>query len=164
MSNLYFRAAALAACAFSVSYSTASIADDMVSFATGGYAKGLRTHEMMHKIDTNGDGMISKDEWIAFQEKVFAMLDKKKSGLLDAQEFMASDHRGIVSLATGGYARGLMTKEMMTKIDADGDGTISHDEFINYQLKIFDTMDTSPTHKGMLSKTELFATGGADPR
>src|SRR2546430_12249625 len=43
---------------------TAVYADDMVSFATGGYAAGLRTMEMMHIIDTN------KDEWIAFQDRV----------------------------------------------------------------------------------------------
>lgn len=53
---------------------------------------------------------------------------------------------------------------MMHKIDADGDGTVSHDEFIAYQLKIFDLMDTSKRHKGMLSKAEWFATAGKDPR
>jgi hypothetical protein len=41
------------------------------------------------------------------------------------------------------------------------DGTISHDEFIAYESKIFDMMDTSTTHKGMLGKEEImFATGG----
>ena len=47
---------------------------------------------------------------------------------------------------------------MMHKIDTDGDGTVSHDEFIAYQTKVFDMMDTG--HKGMLSKDQ-FATGGA---
>ena len=43
----------------------------------------------------------------------------------------------------------------------DGDGTVSHEEFIAYQTKIFDMMDTSTTHKGMLGKEEImFATGG----
>ncbi len=85
------RAAALAA-AFAFSfYSAASSADDMASFATGGYASGLRTHDMMHKIDANADGMISKDEWLTYQEKVFAMLDKNKSGTLDAKTFISAD-------------------------------------------------------------------------
>jgi hypothetical protein len=69
-------AAILMACALTLTYSAASLADDMVSFATGGYASGLRSEKLMHKMDTNGDGMVSKDEWIAYQEKVFAMLDK----------------------------------------------------------------------------------------
>jgi hypothetical protein len=157
------RAAASAACIIALAYSCVAVADDVASFATGGYARGLRSHEIMTKIDTNGDGMISKDEWIAFQEKVFAMLDKDKTGKVDAKEFISAGGGDVATLATGGYARGLRTKEMMHKIDADGDGTVSHDEFIAYQSKIFDMMDTSSTHKGELGKEEImFATGGAN--
>jgi Ca2+-binding EF-hand superfamily protein len=161
-SNSIRRAIVSMACAFALTYSVASLADDMVSFATGGYASGLRTQEMMHKIDTNGDGMISKDEWIAYQEKVFAMLDKNKTGTLDAKIFIDPSGGDLVTFATGGYARGLRTKEMMHKIDSDADGTISHDEYMAYQLKVFEMMDTSTTHKGMLGPQEMFATGGAN--
>jgi hypothetical protein len=154
-------AAVLMACALALTYSIASLADDMASFATGGYASGLRSEKLMHKMDTNGDGMVSKDEWIAYQEKVFAMLDKQKTGMLDAKAFIDPSGGELASFATGGYARGLRTKAMMHKIDTDGDGTISHDEFIAYQSKVFDMMDTSTTHKGMLGKDEvMFATGG----
>ena len=155
----------LMACAFSFTYSAASLADDMVSFATGGYASGLRSEKLMHKMDTNGDGMVSKDEWIAYQEKVFAMLDKNKNGTLDAKAFIDPTGGELVGFATGGYARGLRTKAMMHKIDTDGDGTISHDEYIAYQSKVFDMMDTSTSHKGMLGKDEvMFATGGNNRR
>src|ERR1700686_3677534 len=152
------------ACAIALAYSTASIADDMASFATGGYARGLHSDKLMHKIDTDGDGTISKDEWIAYQEKVFAMLDKNKTGTPNAKGF--TDPRGgeLVTFATGGYARGLRTEAMMHKIDTDGDGTISHDEYIAYQVKIFDMMDTSSAHKGTIGPQEMFATGGANRR
>jgi hypothetical protein len=53
---------------------------------------------------------------------------------------------------------------MMHKIDTDGDGTVSHDEYIAYQVKVFDMMDTSTTHKGMIGPQEMFATGGANRR
>jgi len=131
-------------------------ADDMVSFATGGYARGLRTMAEMHKIDTDGDGTVSKAEWLAYQEKVFAALDKNKTGVVDEKEFLAPSS-DMVSFATGGYARGLQTKAMMHKIDTDGDGTVSHDEFIAYQSKLFDMMDTGKT--GSLGPREFLARG-----
>jgi hypothetical protein len=148
------------ACAFALTYSGASNADDMASFATAGYASGLHSMSLMHKIDTDGDGMVSKDEWLAFHEKVFAMLYKDKSGNVDAKEFISPSGGELAGFATGGFARGLRTKAMMHKIDTDGDGTVSHDEYIAYQTKVFDMMDTSTTHKGQLGK-DAFATGGA---
>jgi hypothetical protein len=152
-------------CAFSVAYSATTLAEDMASFATGGYASGLRSEKLMHKMDTNGDGMVSKDEWLAFHEKVFAMLDKGNTGKVNAKQFISADGGDVVSIATGGYARGLRTAGMMHKIDTDGDGTVSHDEYIAYETKVFDMMDTSTTHKGSLGKEEImFATGGNNRR
>jgi hypothetical protein len=115
-------------------------ADDMVSFATGGYARGLRTMAEMHKIDSDGNGTVSKAEWLAYQDKVFAALDKNKTGVVDEKEFL-SPSSDLATFATGGYARGLQTKAMMHKIDTDGDGSVSHDEFIAYESKVFDMMD-----------------------
>ncbi len=157
--RLIRRTVAIAACAVAFGYGCGALAADMTSIATGGYAGGVRTMEMMHKIDADGDGTVSREEWIAFQEKVFAMLDKNKDGNVDSKEYM-SHRKEIASFATGGYAEGLQTMEMMHKIDANGDGMVTHDEFIAYQNKVFDAMDTSTTHKGKLGAAE-FGTGGA---
>ena len=129
-------------------------ADDMASFATGGYARGLRTMDEMHKIDTDGDGTVSKAEWLAYQEKVWSALDKDKNGTIDEKEFLAPSH-DMATFATGGYARGLQTKAMMHKIDTDGDGSVSHDEFIAYETKVFDMMDKN--HTGSLGPQEFLA-------
>jgi hypothetical protein len=132
-----------------------AFAEDVASFATAGYARGLRTMDEMHKIDTDGDSTISKDEWLAYQEKVWAAFPKNKDGKVDEKAFTTRSG-SMVSFATGGYARGLQTKEMMRKIDTDGDGTVSHDEFIAYQTKLFEMMDTN--HTGSLGPQEFLGT------
>lgn len=129
-----------------VSFLTANaFADDMVSLATGGYATGLRTMEMMHMIDTNKDGVVSKDEWVAYHERVFKALDKDGDGSLDTAEFYG--HPMPVSFATAGYAHGLESRQMFGKIDANGDGKVSHDEYIDFQTKVFEMMDARKAHE-----------------
>ncbi|HWS65399.1 MAG TPA: hypothetical protein VN325_21800 [Steroidobacteraceae bacterium] len=151
---------ALATAVVTLAFSLSAVADDVASFATGGYAAGLRTKEMMSIIDTDRDGTISRAEWDAYQEKVFNALDTHKRGRLNTTIFAGrTEVRLGTSLATGGYARGLASAELAHKIDANGDGWISHEEWMAYQGKIFDMMNTSVTHKGALGVEELFATG-----
>ena len=117
-------------------------AEDMVLYATPGYIEGLRTKDMMHMIDTDKDGTVSKAEWLAYQERVFVALDKDKDGFLEPSEFYLSADAKVIPFATLGYAHGLMSKEMFGKIDANGDGKVSKDEYLAFQMKIFDMMDS----------------------
>jgi hypothetical protein len=138
-------------------YVPPALADDMVSFATGGYASALRTMDMMHMIDTSHDGMVSKDEWTAFEEKAFAALDNDKSGLIDEKEFMSPvDPR--TAFATAAYTSNLQTHEMFKKIDTDGDGTISKEEFLSFHRKVFEMLDR--TKKGMVGPTDWIRKSG----
>ena len=136
-----------------------AMADEVVSFATGGYANRLRTPEMMHKFDTDGDGMVSKNEWESYQQKLFATMDADTSGALDQKEFMHAHRNDVVSIATGGFANALRTSEMFAKLDADRDGSVSREEFVAFHSKMFDMMDTRRT--AMLGQNEFFGRGPA---
>jgi Ca2+-binding EF-hand superfamily protein len=116
-------------------------AQDTVLYPTQGYIEGLRTKDMMHMIDANHDGMVSRDEWKAWQERVFDAMDKNKDGFLTSDEFFQTADDNVIPFATQAYSRGLRTKEMFAKIDANGDGKVSKQEFVDYQMKVFDTMD-----------------------
>jgi Ca2+-binding EF-hand superfamily protein len=142
-----------------LSAGTTAMADQMVSFATGGYANQLRTPEMMHKIDVNADGQVSKTEWDGYQQKLFVMMDADTSGALDDKEFMQAHRSDVASFATGGFATALRTSEMFAKLDADHDGKVSREEFVAYQSKLFDMMDTGKTR--MLGQNEFFGRGPA---
>src|SRR5271170_3639811 len=95
----YRRMVVLLACVFALTYSVVSIAGDIVSFATGGYARGLRSEELMKKMPS-GTGTLTKDEWLAFHEKVFVMLDKKKTGVIDAEEYISVSGGDVATFAT----------------------------------------------------------------
>jgi EF hand len=152
------RVLVLAASMIALTYSLSAVADDPVaSFATGGYAAGLRTKEMMNIIDTDGDGTISRAEWDTYQEKVFKALDTHKRSKLNVRIFAGRTEVRVGSnFATGGYARGLASAELAHKIDANGDGWISHEEWMTYQGKVFDLMNTSTVHKNLLGTEEMF--------
>lgn len=148
----------LGSCAFVLflGASSAVIADDMASFATGGYARALRTAEMMDKIDANHDHMVSKAEWDTYQAKLFEMMDGDRSGVLDHGEFMEAKSDEVASFATGGYASALRTKEMLAMIDADADGQVTRAEFSAFEDKVFESMDTHK--KLMVDKYQFFGT------
>jgi hypothetical protein len=84
------------------------------------------------------------------------MLDKDKTMVIDEKEFLAPSSE-MASFATGGYARGLQSKEMMHKIDANKDGKVSHDEYIAYQVQVFEMMDAG--HSGMVGPKEFLGKG-----
>ena len=158
------RVLVLAVSMIALTYSLGAVADDPVaSFATGGYAAGLRTKEMMNIIDADGDGTISRAEWDAYQEKVFNALDTRKRGKLNVRIFAGRTEVRVGSnFATGGYARSLASAELAHKIDTNGDGWISHEEWMTYQGKVFDLMNTSTVHKNLLGTEEMFWNRGAN--
>jgi hypothetical protein len=46
----------------------------------------------MKSMDTNGDGMISKEEFMKFHEMMFDMMKKNQSGMVDMKDMDAMHH------------------------------------------------------------------------
>ena len=136
---------------------TTAYADEKASLASSEYATFLRTPEMMHMIDTNKTGKISKEDWVAYHTKVFKALDKNGDGFLTPDEFYGEPKP--ISFATGGYSRALETKQMFGRIDANGDGKVSLEEYLNFQNMVFGMMDTGK--KGELTAGDFIKQPGA---
>ncbi|GAA0330069.1 EF-hand domain-containing protein [Sphingomonas oligophenolica] len=99
----------------------------------GGHGRG-----MMMRADTNGDGMISRAEFMAQADARFARMDKNGDGVITADEMgrmagrgpggglMAADtnHDGKISRAE--FAA--QAAAHFAKLDANGDGQISGEE------------------------------------
>jgi len=120
-------------------FSTPASADAMV--ATGGYNKEIHTMAMMKKIDANGDHMVSAAEFKDYNGTLFVMLDANKDGFLDATEWVGTNGKKEISIATGGYATQLRSMKMMGAMDTNGDHKVSKDEFITFQETIYAQMD-----------------------
>ncbi len=105
--------------------------------------------ERFKAADTNGDGMISREEANAGLPQLarhFDRINTGKNGLITMQEFEAA-------------MKGLHRRhhDAMTHLDKDGDGLISRDEAqaAPRLAKHFDVIDTNKD--GFLSKDELAA-------
>ena len=88
--------------------------DQSADFARGGM------HFSAKAMDTDGDGMISKDEFMKYHAAVWDQMTKDSNGNM------------TMSDASAAFARGGMHVDV-NKMDPDKDGTISKDEFMKYE-------------------------------
>ena len=59
-----------------------------LDLTTGGYSRALRSMKMMGKMDADSDHKVTKDEFLAFHNDVFAAMDKKGDGQITANEWL----------------------------------------------------------------------------
>jgi hypothetical protein len=106
-------------------------------------------HMDVNAMDANHDGMISKEEFAAYGEKIWQVISRGKPTV-------------AVSTAAIDFATGNMAMNAQD-MDTDHDGSISHEEFIAYGSKAFDSVKNP---KGMLTlsdTTRYFSTGNKQP-
>lgn len=59
-----------------------------LDLTTGGYSRELRSMKMMKMMDSNGDHKVTKDEFLAYHQKLFQAMDKKGDGQITAKEWV----------------------------------------------------------------------------
>jgi len=91
------------------------------------------------EIDTNHDGFISRDEFLAAQKKRFDEFDTNHDGKIDAKEVASSPPL---------MERNIQTAERMVKQwDTDGDGVVTAAEFKKFSEERFAKQDKDGTGK-----------------
>jgi len=104
---------------------------------------------MMERLDTNGDGQITKDEAEAAKAARFAEADTNGDGGLSMAEMQA------FRAAEKARRMEAMRQRMFEKADADGNGVISADEFEARGAPMFDRVDADGD--GVITTEEMQA-------
>ena len=137
--QIYFTiAAALAA------IGSAAIAQDSKERAPDG-------EHLLTMMDANGDGAITGDEISAYRTAMFAEIDTDGDGTLTAEELIARhEARRAARRARRKAAR---YARHFNRLDSDGNGGVSIEEFTSARPPIMDRLDTDGD--GTISAEEL---------
>ena len=114
--------------------------------AAAGAHAGIYQH-MLQKMDSNGDGRISLDEYLAASSARFKSMDSQNKGSIDAADIASSkaaieriDHRA---------------NALVKLLDTAGNGYVTQDEFVAAAQKRFARLDKNGD--GKLTPDELTA-------
>jgi Ca2+-binding EF-hand superfamily protein len=113
--------------------------------------------ELFQKMDTDGDGKISRDEHAAGVRRMHEKMDADKDGKVTASEMDAARDK-IVGKKGAKEMKGkphMSAAEKIKVIDTDGDGVLTADEHAAGARTMFEKMDADGD--GFLTKTELEA-------
>jgi len=107
-------------------------------------------HFSAKEMDTNHDGMISKDEMHTYGEKMWSMMAK------DAPTIPVTE-------AAKDFARGNL-RFSARQIDTDHDGTISKEEFMAYAEAKFSKMMNTDGQASVQDVAKAFSRGNTHPK
>jgi hypothetical protein len=95
--------------------------------------------------DSNGDGIVTREEFHVARERAFTRLDHNSDGYIDKDDLsgrLAGRQKAQERLA-----------QLVAQLDKDGDGRVSKAEFVDGPTPLFDRADTD--HNGELSGGEV---------
>lgn len=136
------------------------------AIAEGNHDKGMRgpqtrtevearVKEYFAKVDTNKDGIITKEEAEAFKaarraemrDRMFTMLDTDRNGEISRQEFDAHHGGGMDQHhrmgRMGGGMKMMQGSGLFAKADGNNDGKVTLSEATSRALEMFDRADTN---------------------
>jgi len=106
----------------------------------------------LEQADADHDGKVTKQEYVDARAAQFSRMDRNGDGFIDDADSRA-----------GGNERGQRAaKALRGRIDSNGDGKISKEEFVNAPTMLFDKFDANKD--GVLDATELEAARNAAGR
>jgi hypothetical protein len=129
--------------------------------ALAGVALADRGHGMFERSDTNGDGFVTKEEFAAGRNAMFAKLDANGDKVVDQAELdkareafhermqKSADASGTPMPQPDGKRHG----DFMKRIDANGDGKLTVEEFTAAGEQMFARLDDNGD--GKLAKDEM---------
>ncbi|HEV7489387.1 MAG TPA: EF-hand domain-containing protein [Rhodanobacteraceae bacterium] len=91
------------------------------------------------EMDTNHDGFVSREEFMAAQKKRFDEFDTNHDGKIDAREIASSPPLMERNLSTAAH--------MIMQWDSNGDGIVTADEFKKFSEGRFAAQDKAGTGK-----------------
>jgi Ca2+-binding EF-hand superfamily protein len=104
-------------------------------FASASFSQGRGgPGSILDRADTNGDGVITQEEFLASRAQQFGSRDRNDDGFIDSSD-----------LGERAAERPRMNEAMnamITQFDEDKDGKVSKDEFVKGGVKVFERADT----------------------
>lgn len=102
--------------------------------------------EQLQEADLNHDGYVDRDELHAARIRNWQRLDRNGDGFFDQSD---------LPFLMRSRWQGDRIRNLVAQFDHDGDGRISHDEFVNGPTPGFDIADTN--HDNRVSRAEIAA-------